>query len=399
MLTRLTRSIAGNDLVGLRYRAACVLATYFAWFAANHPVCSADLTFHIVEEQSPLIISGQGDLGGPTIEMQPQFSGSLTTYVRGDIVASGDPRSRLSTQNAELSLRNLPQLASPGAAGVPGSQVAQAAAKIATTTPIPLPEISGFNLGTLKSLDIDGAMRDSSIRLNALPEVPIANGVFDASQVQGVLGGAFDYRGNAVLKAANLASYFAIGVALSDIQSQPDSPVEDYSGDLSAREYDVLLAGSYNLDDPFALTSSSAQGTLSVAHRAWRMTLPVAFSVSETDSSGILTTTLHVEGSVLAQTEPVLLAGDGNGDGKVDLLDFGLLRSQFGTAALESDYDASGRVDLADFGALRENFGKGPSPVPESTFPIFQVSVILFTWVSIQRSSWRDRCWRNADLS
>ncbi|MEM7807859.1 MAG: dockerin type I domain-containing protein, partial [Planctomycetota bacterium] len=57
--------------------------------------------------------------------------------------------------------------------------------------------------------------------------------------------------------------------------------------------------------------------------------------------------------------EFTVLTGDANGDGTVDLADFGILRSLFGQsgASLFADFNDDGVVDLADFGLLRANFG------------------------------------------
>ncbi len=55
------------------------------------------------------------------------------------------------------------------------------------------------------------------------------------------------------------------------------------------------------------------------------------------------------------------LPGDATGDGRVDLLDFGVLRSNFGQSVLngfaDADFNDDGKVDLTDFGILRANFG------------------------------------------
>jgi hypothetical protein len=64
-------------------------------------------------------------------------------------------------------------------------------------------------------------------------------------------------------------------------------------------------------------------------------------------------------------------AGDANYDNRVDLTDFGVLKSNFGlprgATAWQGDFDGNGRVDLADFGVLKENFGQeavGAAPPP-----------------------------------
>ncbi|MFO0897237.1 MAG: dockerin type I domain-containing protein [Pirellulales bacterium] len=62
------------------------------------------------------------------------------------------------------------------------------------------------------------------------------------------------------------------------------------------------------------------------------------------------------------------LAGDANGDGQVDLGDFGILKDHFGNAGgnSEGDSNGDGQIDLSDFGLLKRNFGKSVTvAVPE----------------------------------
>lgn len=56
--------------------------------------------------------------------------------------------------------------------------------------------------------------------------------------------------------------------------------------------------------------------------------------------------------------------GDVNGDGRVDLNDFGLLKANFGGSglAIPGDLDHSSEVDLNDFALLKDNFGRAPWP-------------------------------------
>ncbi|MFO0897485.1 MAG: Ig-like domain-containing protein [Pirellulales bacterium] len=53
------------------------------------------------------------------------------------------------------------------------------------------------------------------------------------------------------------------------------------------------------------------------------------------------------------------LVGDANGDGRVDLTDFGLLKANFGsgTTRAKGDFNGDQKVDLTDFGILKQNFG------------------------------------------
>jgi hypothetical protein len=61
----------------------------------------------------------------------------------------------------------------------------------------------------------------------------------------------------------------------------------------------------------------------------------------------------------------VLRAGDANDDDAIDIVDFSLFRTLFGTADVRADFDNSGLVDISDFTLLRLNFGRqGPIAVP-----------------------------------
>ena len=61
----------------------------------------------------------------------------------------------------------------------------------------------------------------------------------------------------------------------------------------------------------------------------------------------------------------LLRAGDANGDDRIDILDFSLLRAGYGTADPRADFDNSGLVDILDFSLLRVNFGlQGPIHLP-----------------------------------
>ncbi|MFO0898682.1 MAG: hypothetical protein U0836_14760 [Pirellulales bacterium] len=74
---------------------------------------------------------------------------------------------------------------------------------------------------------------------------------------------------------------------------------------------------------------------------------------------------------VAANLVPGLLPGDANGDGHVDLNDFGTLKANFGTGQTraQGDFNGDAKVDLNDFGILKANFGKqgAVAAVPEPT--------------------------------
>jgi autotransporter-associated beta strand protein len=76
-------------------------------------------------------------------------------------------------------------------------------------------------------------------------------------------------------------------------------------------------------------------------------------------------------GSAITAIHTAPHPGDANGDGLVDLQDFGILKNNFGLTAgatwAMGDFNADGRVDLQDFGVLKDNFGGGSplAAVPE----------------------------------
>lgn len=67
---------------------------------------------------------------------------------------------------------------------------------------------------------------------------------------------------------------------------------------------------------------------------------------------------------------PPVLAGDTNGDGVVNLVDFNYLKNTFGSDDPFADFNKDGRVDLSDFAILKENFGASTAasvPEPSTT--------------------------------
>ena len=80
------------------------------------------------------------------------------------------------------------------------------------------------------------------------------------------------------------------------------------------------------------------------------------------DDIGELYMTALFQGRVYAIVpDAPLTPGDANGDGKVDLEDFVILRNNFGNSGNfdDGDFNGDGTVDLEDFVILRNNFGSG----------------------------------------
>lgn len=101
------------------------------------------------------------------------------------------------------------------------------------------------------------------------------------------------------------------------------------------------------------------------------------------------------DGSVLQQVGPlgipgpeglafVPIPGDANGDAKVDLMDFAILKSNFnsGESLTEGDFNLDGAVDLADFSILKDNFsGSAAQSVPEPASLLLSVLALVFIFL------------------
>jgi hypothetical protein len=75
-----------------------------------------------------------------------------------------------------------------------------------------------------------------------------------------------------------------------------------------------------------------------------------------------------VNGANVTGVNATLLPGDANGDNVVNLLDFSILASAFGSAVGDpawnaaADFNCDGVVNLTDFGLLAEDFGLAGDP-------------------------------------
>lgn len=135
-----------------------------------------------------------------------------------------------------------------------------------------------------------------------------------------------------------------------------------------------------------------AQGRPAPPHAQWVMSLRLSLGGTsynvETDGfgrfalSGLMPGTYeirvkncHTLANVLSSVSLVpgenalslglLREGDANDDDAVDIADFSVLRSVFGTIDPRADFNQDGIVDIVDFSLLRTNFGRlGPIQIP-----------------------------------
>ena len=85
------------------------------------------------------------------------------------------------------------------------------------------------------------------------------------------------------------------------------------------------------------------------------------------------------------------IAGDVNGDDTVNIVDFAILRRNFGTPGdrAKGDLDGNGQVNLFDFAILRTNFGNSGSVVPEPA--LGSLAVLAMAGAALRRRHTRVR--------
>ena len=356
-------------------------------FASTHGAMGQDLSFTFDPVLSQLVFAGKAELAGAQFPLQPQFDGSLRTAPIGQVALQGSPLNEVFVPENLLQLNDLTQDARPAPGASPGEAPAQLAGIVRSNTSVRLPLYEGLDLGTLRSVNLDGALRDSRIAIGANTPIQVTEGAFNAAEVLGIFSGSFDVRGTVRLQAPNLAAFIAEDIALAALQEASNSPIESYTSSFSSRNFDLVLRTTILVNEDIT-PSPSSTGKFSVAHRAWRMELPFSFKASEIDQDLLLAMELTASGTLVAFTDEVLLEGDGNGDGTVNIRDFQLLRNHFNRNEPASDYDGSGLVDLADFSALRRNFGRSSSlaiPSPEPSSPCMAAAFWLCL-VGVRRS-------------
>jgi hypothetical protein len=110
---------------------------------------------------------------------------------------------------------------------------------------------------------------------------------------------------------------------------------------------------------------------------------------------------LYTTGEVTLLAAGGVIAGDANGDGRVDLGDFGAIKGHFGAAGsrAEGDGNGDGRIDLNDFGLLEANFGKRTAAAaPEPATVVLAVLGPALVLVCQRRVLGRGTIWRSAKV-
>jgi hypothetical protein len=174
---------------------------------------------------------------------------------------------------------------------------------------------------------------------------------------------------------------FSESVILSDVQG---NSVAELLEDVSLEQSVATPAGAFELDFQYRFTGphgalqiylgNSLIQTISAPTEVSDQLTSIAVRVDDRSllgwsdlpmsfrSVGLDTDSLLLDNVRLSP----ILPGDADGDGRIDLADFGILKKNFGGDATPSrgDFDLDGRIDLADFGILKANFGQAVG-VPE----------------------------------
>jgi len=288
------------------HRFFVFLGAVSALLGSNVSQAGRNVTWTLNPSASSISVSGAVE-GYP---LEQQAAGSMTTTYSGPMntVVSGPFHTAALPNALQFSSASVDAAVNgtwqPGIGGVSGSAPGDYGVKA--------------NMGLFGTLY--AAMRDFMLNLTS-SQLAVSGGGFNSSLIDAtVLQGYADYR--SILGSAR----------------------DDLAGEIVANSATAGL---------IALNGTTA--TLTVPVDA---TLPI---------SGGFTGTIRLQGTLVGTTA-VLVAGDTNGDGDVDLADLGSLAGAYGTPSgavwSSGDFDDDGDVDLVDLGALAGNYGIGtPAPL------------------------------------
>jgi len=105
-----------------------------------------------------------------------------------------------------------------------------------------------------------------------------------------------------------------------------------------------------------------------------------AISFLSDSASNLVTAVSYSDGTIVSpslngftlKVRDLTLPGDVDSDGMVNLIDFSILASLFGTADARADFNTDGTVNLADFSILAANFGKTTADLIAAPFVVAQ---------------------------
>jgi hypothetical protein len=232
--------------------------------------------------------------------------------------------------------------------------------------------LTGANLGatTLTAANFSGA--DLRAALVDLTGAISHNTILPDGRIAGL---------DLVAKERVVVRNFPSGVSVQDHLTMAEGGVLELRSDTASWNSTVSFQAGIPVNLAGTLELTFAKGVDPVSQLGhslhifdWTGVSPSgAFTVSslyDWDTSG-----LYSSGVVTLLAAGNVIAGDADGNGKVEMEDFDILKTHFGAPGTKSDGDANGdgRIDLNDFGLLKLNFGKSAAAVPEPTTVVLAV--------------------------
>ncbi len=218
----------------------------------------------------------------------------------------------------------------------------------------------GFDLTSPQAATDDGFGLAHRIRIGGTDGAPIVDfQIFDNGRLQYFSGPGTGVTGNGF---SNVVNENGFNLLLDDL----DGRYVDVGGTINfvTSMYDLVVDGV--VQGSFPLLNTPGQ--------FGQVTFQWGTSTSSPDYRQISVDNLMIE-ALLDR-----LAGDANGDGIVSILDFAILRANFGASMnvdfSTGDFNEDGVVSILDFAILRANFGSSLTPSQLATVDAWYASVV-----------------------
>jgi hypothetical protein len=170
-------------------------------------------------------------------------------------------------------------------------------------------------------------------------------------------------------------AYQSIGQAWVPISPTGNSPAprRGHTAVWDEKIRQMLVFGGSGFNDLWALRPSSSPPPPSATPTATRTPIPSATPTPTATGTAMPTSTATPTGTATATPTPPIapLVGDMNGDGIVDVRDYGIWRQHFAATDCgnPADVNLDCVVDIRDYGLWRQHFGEGAQPRPAQRQP------------------------------
>jgi len=271
-----------------------------------------------------------------------------------------------------------------GATGTATALITQTAGTATFSSFITMANCGTYKLqgGTLSTgtlyLEFDGGDRD----LPSRGTVEVSGGTFTVGTLEWMGYGRNQGRlmidgGAGIINVGN----FQAGATNDLLALRPDgnnlSPINVSGGASLGQELDVVFSANPTLNSVLTVIDKTSGGAVvgtfiglaeGATYTATGIGGNVGLTISYVGGTGndVVLTVTSVPG-------PAWHPGDANGDGVVDLQDFGLLKDNFGITQGatwgQGDFTGDGAIDLQDFGLLKDHFGHTTGDNPVAAVP------------------------------